>query len=314
MKIIKRPSTTTPGVLSTPPPGNYELKTNEALELSKKGFKKGPKGCPSPILINMLLEYIKTSIIMLDNNYKSVNHQLISINLIQLLSILLKWQYLSLYNIKLVYTSLNLFLQKIKLCLQQARNRNLMTSTHSISSSHFSSNNNDNNNDSNNSNDNNKNDNNNTNNDKDKDNHNDSDKTKNNTSNNSTNSNTEISSNNNSNNSSNNNSNNNSKNTSQPLPSHVETTTEKTGDNKDENDVSVNDINLLDDNLPTAVDNLPNDDKDTNDNNNNNNTNINEIEELLLELSCLTSCYLGAITGLWIRGTNKQDDTEVNCI
>ena len=86
------------------------------------------RGVCSPLLIELLLQYLKSSTIMLQVNEKAVINSLLSINLMQLLSVITQWEFISVYKIKTVYSALNLFLQKIRDCITNLRNKSLISS------------------------------------------------------------------------------------------------------------------------------------------------------------------------------------------
>ena len=65
---------------------------------------------------------------MLQVNEKAVINSLLSINLMQLLSVITQWEFISVYKIKTVYSALNLFLQKIRDCITNLRNKSLISS------------------------------------------------------------------------------------------------------------------------------------------------------------------------------------------
>ena len=96
-------------------------------DLMKK-YQVTKKGVSSPLLIELLLQYLQSSTIMLQINERAVVNSLLSINLIQLLSVITQWEFISVYKIKTVYSALNLFLQKIRDCITNLRNKSLISS------------------------------------------------------------------------------------------------------------------------------------------------------------------------------------------
>lgn len=86
---------------------------------------KAPKGVPSPFLIQLLLQYITSAGNILEKNVKAVMHPILSTNLLQLLSALSRWEHISAYESKEVFTALHLLLQKLRSAVITARQMSL---------------------------------------------------------------------------------------------------------------------------------------------------------------------------------------------
>ena len=65
---------------------------------------------------------------MLDADDCAVENPLLSVNLVQMMSVLLRWQHVSVYKAKTVYSSLSLLLQKIKRAVFSCREKMLASS------------------------------------------------------------------------------------------------------------------------------------------------------------------------------------------
>lgn len=113
--------------LVTPGPGPPP--SNSLSNVGSNGERilevKVPKGVPSPLLIQLLLQYITSAGNILDQNVEAVLHPLICTNLLQLLSTLTRWQYISSYESKEVFTALHSFLQKLRYAVINARQMSL---------------------------------------------------------------------------------------------------------------------------------------------------------------------------------------------
>jgi hypothetical protein len=98
---------------------NGDQKGDRPLEI------KAPKGVPSPFLIQLLLQYIISAGNILEKNFEAVMHSILSTNLLQLLSTLSRWEHVSAYESKEVFTALHLLLQKLRSAVITARQMSL---------------------------------------------------------------------------------------------------------------------------------------------------------------------------------------------
>jgi hypothetical protein len=90
-----------------------------------------PLGVPSPFLIDFFLQYIASAGKMLDVDDEALSNSLLSVNLIHMISVLLRWEYTSLYKSKSVYSSLNSLLQKTRNAVVRSRQKFLNCAAYS---------------------------------------------------------------------------------------------------------------------------------------------------------------------------------------
>ena len=107
-----RKSYSSPSTRTSPHPAS----TNE-LSLSRT---PSPKGIPPPALIILLLDYTAAATVLLADP-RAVMHPLISVNLVQLLAALSRWQHASVYEAKTVFAALNGLLQVLRQAVIRAR-------------------------------------------------------------------------------------------------------------------------------------------------------------------------------------------------
>ena len=109
-KSYSSPSTRTSSS-SSHPSATHELSLSRA---------PSPKGIPPPALIILLLDYTAAATVLLEDP-RAVMHPLISINLVQLLAALSRWQRASVFEAKAVFAALNGLLQTLRQAVIRAR-------------------------------------------------------------------------------------------------------------------------------------------------------------------------------------------------
>jgi hypothetical protein len=87
-----------------------------------------PLGVPSPFLIDFLIQYITSACSMLDNDDSAMVNPLLSVNLIQLISVLLKWEHFSVYRAKTVNSLMNSLLRSVRNAVATQRRKMLDSS------------------------------------------------------------------------------------------------------------------------------------------------------------------------------------------
>lgn len=87
-----------------------------------------PLGVPSPFLIDFLIQYITSACSMLDKDDSAMVNPLLSVNLIQLISVLLKWEHFSVYKAKSVNSLMNSLLRSVRNAVTAQRRKMLDSS------------------------------------------------------------------------------------------------------------------------------------------------------------------------------------------
>lgn len=87
-----------------------------------------PLGVPSPFLIDFLIQYITSACSMLDRDDSAMVNPLLSVNLIQLISVLLKWEHFSVYRAKSVNSLMNSLLRSVRNAVTAQRRKMLDSS------------------------------------------------------------------------------------------------------------------------------------------------------------------------------------------
>lgn len=88
----------------------------------------GPLGVPSPFLIDFLIQYITSACHMLDKDDSAMLNPLLSVNLIQLISVLLIWEHFSEYRAKTVNHLMNSLLRCVRNAVTKQRRKMLDSS------------------------------------------------------------------------------------------------------------------------------------------------------------------------------------------
>lgn len=118
----KSSTSTSKKAFSTPPSSDKHGNGSESVKIP------GPLGVPSPFLIDFLIQYITSACHMLDKDDSAMLNPLLSVNLIQLISVLLKWEHFSEYRAKTVNYLMNSLLRCVRNAVTKQRRKMLDSS------------------------------------------------------------------------------------------------------------------------------------------------------------------------------------------
>ena len=118
----KSSTSTSKKSFSTPPSSDKHGIGSESVKIP------GPLGVPSPFLIDFLIQYITSACHMLDKDDSAMLNPLLSVNLIQLISVLLKWEHFSVYRAKTVNYLMNSLLRCVRNAVTKQRRKMLDSS------------------------------------------------------------------------------------------------------------------------------------------------------------------------------------------
>ena len=115
-------TSTSKKAFSSPPPTDKHGNGAESVKTP------APLGVPSPFLIDFLIQYIISACSMLDKDDSAMVNPLLSVNLIQLISVLLKWEHFSVYRAKTVNSLMNSLLRSVRNAVTVQRRKMLDSS------------------------------------------------------------------------------------------------------------------------------------------------------------------------------------------
>jgi hypothetical protein len=115
-------TSTSKKAFSSPPPTDKHGNGAESVKTP------APLGVPSPFLIDFLIQYITSACSMLDKDDSAMVNPLLSVNLIQLISVLLKWEHFSVYRAKTVNSLMNSLLRSVRNAVTAQRRKMLDSS------------------------------------------------------------------------------------------------------------------------------------------------------------------------------------------